>query len=70
MKKPFFFGRVALALALLLGGSGSSWAGDFYEGKTIRFIVGFSAGGGVEEIYSTPEEIKKRLEFLAPKTKK
>jgi tripartite-type tricarboxylate transporter receptor subunit TctC len=34
---------------LLIGGAGEVFAqANFYEGKTIRFIVGFSAGGGYD----------------------
>ena len=37
-------------MALLIGGllTGNAGAADFYQGKTIRFIVGFSAGGGYD----------------------
>ena len=40
---------LVLSLTLLhLGAPGSSWAEDFYRGKTIRFIVGQAAGGGYD----------------------
>jgi tripartite-type tricarboxylate transporter receptor subunit TctC len=41
-------GRSALALTLLLSGAGAAWAEDFYQGKTIRFIVGQAPGGGYD----------------------
>jgi tripartite-type tricarboxylate transporter receptor subunit TctC len=45
--------RIALLTALILPmvifASGSAWAqAKFYEGKTIRMIVGFTAGGGYD----------------------
>ena len=35
-------------LALLLAGIGKSGADEFYKGKTVRFVVGFAAGGGYD----------------------
>lgn len=34
--------------AIFLLGSFASWGENFYEGKTIRFVVGFSPGGGFD----------------------
>ena len=39
-------GIVSLILALVAVGGASAQADDFYKGKTIRLVVGFSAGGG------------------------
>jgi tripartite-type tricarboxylate transporter receptor subunit TctC len=38
----------ASLLSLLLFFSASAWADDFYKGKNIRIVVGFSAGGGFD----------------------
>jgi tripartite-type tricarboxylate transporter receptor subunit TctC len=38
----------ALLPVLLLGGAQRLHANDFYQGKTIRFVVGFAAGGGYD----------------------
>lgn len=35
-------------VALFLGRVSGAWAKDFYEGKTVTFVVGFSAGGGFD----------------------
>jgi tripartite-type tricarboxylate transporter receptor subunit TctC len=35
-------------LALLLAGIEKSGADEFYKGKTVRFVVGFAAGGGYD----------------------
>ena len=41
--------KVGVALALVLGLSGTAWSvEDFYKGKTLRFIVGASPGGGYD----------------------
>jgi tripartite-type tricarboxylate transporter receptor subunit TctC len=48
MKRAFLFSPVALILAVLFGFAGGARADNFYEGKTIRVIVGFSAGGGYD----------------------
>jgi tripartite-type tricarboxylate transporter receptor subunit TctC len=42
-----------VTLALLAVSSGAAVANDFYAGKTIRFIVGFSAGGGYDSYTRT-----------------
>jgi tripartite-type tricarboxylate transporter receptor subunit TctC len=42
------FLRAAVAVLLLAGYSGKSSAADFYQGKTIRFIVGYAPGGGYD----------------------
>ena len=38
----------ASAWSLVLCFGASAWAADFYQGKTIRVVVGFSAGGGFD----------------------
>ena len=35
-------------MAFMLAGSHTTFANEFYAGKTIRFIVGFAAGGGYD----------------------
>ena len=35
-------------MALIAIGGASAQADDFYKGKTIRLVVGFSAGGGFD----------------------
>ena len=47
MKKKISCLLVAIGLILLAGPSDTR-AQEFYQGKTIRFIVGFSAGGGFD----------------------
>ncbi|HKY07969.1 MAG TPA: tripartite tricarboxylate transporter substrate-binding protein [Candidatus Binatia bacterium] len=37
-----------ITLVFLLGSPAQSLANEFYEGKTIRFVVGFAAGGGYD----------------------
>jgi tripartite-type tricarboxylate transporter receptor subunit TctC len=39
---------LALCATAMLGAGGAAFPADFYAGKTIRFIVGFSAGGGYD----------------------
>jgi tripartite-type tricarboxylate transporter receptor subunit TctC len=39
---------LAAALALTAAAPGAAYAEDFYKGKTIRIVVGFSAGGGFD----------------------
>jgi tripartite-type tricarboxylate transporter receptor subunit TctC len=39
---------VALLVALVLFMSGNLFAAPFYQGKTLRITVGFSAGGGFD----------------------
>jgi tripartite-type tricarboxylate transporter receptor subunit TctC len=48
MKRPAY--RIALFVIMILAGpAGQIFAqGNFYEGKTIRIIVGFTAGGGYD----------------------
>ena len=45
-KKHFFLTVIAVAFSLYAGVAGA--APSFYEGKTIRIIVGYSAGGGYD----------------------
>jgi tripartite-type tricarboxylate transporter receptor subunit TctC len=41
-------GLLSVALILMTSSRNAASAGDFYEGKNIRFIVGFAAGGGYD----------------------
>jgi tripartite-type tricarboxylate transporter receptor subunit TctC len=52
MKKSTCLGIVA-ALALLSVSCRPAFANDFYAGKSIRFIVGFAAGGGYDSYTRT-----------------
>lgn len=47
-RKLSSFFAILLGFALLLGSPPSASADDFYQGKTIRFVVGFAAGGGFD----------------------
>jgi tripartite-type tricarboxylate transporter receptor subunit TctC len=47
MKKPNWF-RAFFTLALLAVAWTPAAAADFYSGKTLRFIVGYAAGGGYD----------------------
>jgi tripartite-type tricarboxylate transporter receptor subunit TctC len=44
----FYFFIVVLGLAFIGTSSTATGADDFYKGKTIRFVVGFAAGGGYD----------------------
>jgi len=49
MKKGCYFsGILPLFVAFLIMGRADAVAEDLYKGKTIRFIVGFAAGGGYD----------------------
>lgn len=48
MKRPSFFVAASAGLLLFTMTSALAIANDFYAGKTIRFIVGFAAGGGYD----------------------
>lgn len=48
MKRPNIFATVGLSSAFLLMMCGQVLANEFYQGKTVRFIVGFAAGGGYD----------------------
>lgn len=50
MKKGIAYTSVifALGLAVAVGATTGAFAQEFYQGKTIRFIVGFAAGGGYD----------------------
>lgn len=49
MKNKMWLSTVAVfGLILLAGGPTRSSADEFYKGKTIRFVVGFAAGGGYD----------------------
>ena len=39
---------VLIALIILAGTPAKSTAEDFYKDKTVRFVVGFAAGGGYD----------------------
>lgn len=39
---------LVLGLAFVAAASGTAFSKDFYKGKTIRFVVGFSPGGGYD----------------------
>jgi tripartite-type tricarboxylate transporter receptor subunit TctC len=53
MKRPIVFAAAGLSLAFLLITWSQALANEFYQGKTIRFIVGFSAGGGYDSYTRT-----------------
>ncbi len=57
MMKMRLVGTIGLALILTLGGAARADAGaageDFYRGKVIRMIVGFSPGGGFDTFART-----------------
>ena len=40
---------LALALPLALAAAGTASAADFYQGKTVTILVGFSSGGGYDQ---------------------
>ena len=46
MHRPFFAGLFVLVVALPAQGQDS--AADFYRGRTVNLIVGYSAGGGYD----------------------
>ena len=48
MRKKFFT-AAAITGWLLTGATNSGGQSDFYQGKTMRIIVGFSAGGGYDQ---------------------
>ena len=48
MKKQCLRLLMVMGLALAIGSVPAAWGEAFYQGKTIRFIVGFSAGGGYD----------------------
>ena len=48
MKRKSFSGLIAAALLGALLSAPAAHAEDFYKGKTFRFIVGFSPGGGYD----------------------
>ena len=53
MKRPIIFAVVSVTLAFFGVSSTGALADDFYQGETIRFIVGFSAGGGYDSYTRT-----------------
>ena len=48
IKKYLYLVAFVVILAFIVGFSTTALAADFYKGKTIRFIVGFSPGGGYD----------------------
>jgi len=48
VKRVKSFGAFVIGLILTAGVVSTGSAAEFYKGKTIRFIVGFSAGGGFD----------------------
>jgi tripartite-type tricarboxylate transporter receptor subunit TctC len=48
MKRPILFIAAGVGLAFLFMTWSRAPANEFYQGKTIRFIVGFAAGGGYD----------------------
>ena len=48
MKARFWFLTALLAVLVLSVATPAQAAEDFYKGKTIRFVVGFAAGGGYD----------------------
>lgn len=53
MKRLSVFAAASMSLALLAMTWSHALANEFYQGKTIRFIVGFSAGGGYDSYTRT-----------------
>ncbi len=47
-KRKYFLASVIIDLSFTLGHSTAFSQDPFYKGKTIRFVVGFSAGGGFD----------------------
>lgn len=45
---PAFFGLTALAAACFAGPAAAESVEDFYKGKTIQMVIGYSAGGGYD----------------------
>jgi tripartite-type tricarboxylate transporter receptor subunit TctC len=48
MRKQIFLFLGTIAMVFFLGLSAKAAADEFYQGKTIRFVVGFAAGGGFD----------------------
>ena len=48
MRKQIFLCLGTIAIVFFWGISAKATAAEFYQGKTIRFIVGFAAGGGFD----------------------
>lgn len=49
MNKRFsYLAKLVIGLAFVVGASAGASSEEFYKGKTIRFVVGFSAGGGFD----------------------
>ncbi len=49
MKKNLsYLFAIVIGLAFIMGPSNTALAGDFYKGKTIRFVVGYAPGGGYD----------------------
>jgi tripartite-type tricarboxylate transporter receptor subunit TctC len=41
---------LSTAVIVLAAGGGGARAQSFYEGKTVRLVVGFAPGGGLEKM--------------------
>jgi tripartite-type tricarboxylate transporter receptor subunit TctC len=48
MSTIHLIGAIILALALCAGGANAAEPANFYQGKTVRIIVGLAAGGGYD----------------------
>jgi len=47
-RKILYFAALVIGLTMVVGGSTNALADNFYKGKTIRFVVGYSPGGGYD----------------------
>ncbi len=47
-KRVIYCFTVAIGFVIVLGTSTNALGEDFYKGKTIRFVVGYSPGGGYD----------------------
>jgi tripartite-type tricarboxylate transporter receptor subunit TctC len=48
MKREIWMSSVVIGVALIVGFASITAGDEFYKGKTIRFVVGFAAGGGYD----------------------
>jgi tripartite-type tricarboxylate transporter receptor subunit TctC len=48
MKTEIWMSSTVIGVALIVGFASIATGDDFYKGKTIRFVVGFAAGGGYD----------------------
>ncbi len=54
MKKRFAIFAMLFVAELAISHPATSRACEFYEGKSIRFVVGFAAGGGYDAYMQRP----------------